>query len=68
MSEAALAECPECHGELRRLIGAGAGLIIKGGGPGQARHRGSACSLEHGGRTCCGRDERCSKPPCQEGQ
>lgn len=25
-------ECPECHGQVKRLIGAGAGLIFKGSG------------------------------------
>ncbi|MDE0426836.1 zinc ribbon domain-containing protein [Candidatus Poribacteria bacterium] len=27
-----LEECPECHGKVKRLIGAGAGLIFKGSG------------------------------------
>ncbi len=27
-----LTECPECNGKLKRLIGAGAGLIFKGSG------------------------------------
>jgi len=32
MSDKALKKCPECAGKLRRLIGAGAGIIFKGGG------------------------------------
>ena len=32
MSEAPLTECPECGGRVKRKIGAGAGLIFKGGG------------------------------------
>lgn len=28
----ALTECPDCGGEVKRLIGAGAGLIFKGSG------------------------------------
>lgn len=32
MSDAHLTECPECGGKVKRLIGAGAGLIFKGGG------------------------------------
>ena len=28
----ALEECPECNGKVKRLIGAGAGLIFKGSG------------------------------------
>jgi predicted nucleic acid-binding Zn ribbon protein len=32
MTERHLINCPECGGELRRLIGAGAGPIFKGSG------------------------------------
>lgn len=32
MSDAALTACPKCAGQLRRLIGAGAGIIFKGSG------------------------------------
>ena len=32
MSEDAIQECPECNGQVKRLIGAGAGLIFKGSG------------------------------------
>ena len=32
MSDEPLAECPECGGPVRRLIGAGAGIIFKGSG------------------------------------
>lgn len=32
MSEAPLSVCPECGGELRRLINGGAGVIYKGSG------------------------------------
>ena len=32
MSDAPLTECPDCGSKVRRLIGAGAGLIFKGGG------------------------------------
>ena len=32
MSSDKLKECPECEGSLRRLIGAGAGIIFKGSG------------------------------------
>ena len=63
LTDAPNAECPECHGKARRLISGGAGFIMKGSGSG--RSRGSqACSLEQSGKTCCGRDERCGKPPC----
>jgi putative FmdB family regulatory protein len=32
MSDKPLTECAECHGKLKRLIGAGAGFLFKGSG------------------------------------
>lgn len=32
MTDARLTECPQCQGAVRRLIGAGAGIIFKGNG------------------------------------
>ncbi len=32
MIEDPIQECPDCHGKVKRLIGAGAGLIFKGSG------------------------------------
>ena len=32
INEPHLEECPECNGKVKRLIGAGAGLIFKGSG------------------------------------
>ena len=32
MKDAPLAKCPQCKGKLKRLIGAGAGLLFKGSG------------------------------------
>jgi len=32
MNDAPLKKCPECNGALRRLVGAGAGIIFKGSG------------------------------------
>jgi putative FmdB family regulatory protein len=64
MTEAPLAQCPKCGGEVRRLISGGSGFIMKGNGEGRLGRGASGCSLEAGGQTCCGRDERCGKPPC----
>ncbi|MBU4267979.1 MAG: zinc ribbon domain-containing protein [Acidobacteria bacterium] len=61
-------ECPECCGKVRRLVSAGAGFIIKGSGQERSDRSGSDCSLEKTGRTCCGQDERCGKPPCGDGE
>ncbi len=52
--------CPECQHDARRLISGGAGVIVKGGGSG-APARAPQCGRE---QTCCGRAERCEKPPC----
>ena len=59
MSDKPLKTCPKCGQPVRRLIGAGAGLIFKGGGS-----SGSSCSLEQTGTTCCGRSSRCDSPAC----
>ena len=32
MTEDPIQECPDCHGKVKRLIGAGSGLIFKGSG------------------------------------
>jgi len=53
MSDKPLKSCPQCGKKVKRLIGAGAGVIIS------AKSGGSAS-----GKTCCGRTERCDKPPC----
>ncbi len=64
ITEEPITECPECQGMVQRLIGGGAGFILRGSGHGPAGHQGKECSLERAGRTCCGRDERCEKPSC----
>jgi putative FmdB family regulatory protein len=62
MSEELLKECPQCGGELRRLIGKGAGIIFKGSGFYVTDYKKSSQ-----GKTCCGRDEPCDTPPCSDG-
>lgn len=66
MTDPPVATCPECGGEVRRLVSGGAGFILKGDGRSRGRQHGGACSLEEAGRTCCGREERCGTPPCGE--
>ena len=56
--------CPECEGRVQRLVSGGAGFIIKGSGHDRTGGSGADCSLKKTGRTCCGQDERCGKPPC----
>ncbi|MCX7001480.1 MAG: zinc ribbon domain-containing protein [Candidatus Sumerlaeota bacterium] len=62
ITEAPLAQCPECNGEVQRLV-SGSGFLLKGTGHGGSGH-GNGCSFESSGRTCCGRDERCDSPSC----
>jgi putative FmdB family regulatory protein len=63
MGDPHAAQCPDCGVPARLLVSGGAGFVIKGGGTGSS---GKNCSLESTGQTCCGRDERCGKPPCGE--
>jgi putative FmdB family regulatory protein len=55
MSDSPLESCPRCGGEVKRVIAAGPGFIMKG--------KGSAANCgQHS--PCCGRETRCDKPPC----
>lgn len=42
MKDDPLQECPKCHGRVKRLIGAGAGIIFKGSGFYQTDYRSEA--------------------------
>lgn len=56
MTDEPLKECPECGKPVRRLIGAGAGIIFRGSG---------FHSTEYGrSRSSCGRDTPCDTKPC----
>ncbi len=61
MNDTPVITCPECQGETRRVIGAGAGFIVKSGGSVSARA--PQCGRE---QTCCGRAERCDTPACHK--
>jgi putative FmdB family regulatory protein len=45
--------CPDCSQEMERRLSA-ASLVTE--------------KSSHTGTTCCGREERCEKPPCSDGQ
>ena len=62
MSDEPLKECPKCGQEVKRLIGTGIGVIFKGTGFYATDYKNNSPS----GRTCCGRTERCDKPPCSD--
>ena len=68
ITEAPLETCPECGGEVRRLVSGGSGFILKNTGHGASGPERGACSLETTGRTCCGRDENCGTSPCGEAE
>ena len=65
MTDERLKECPECGGPVRRLIGAGAGIVFKGSGfysTDYGRSR-SSCGRD---APCCGRDTPCDTKPCEQ--
>ncbi len=65
MSAHPLRKCPECGGEIKRLIGRGMGIIFKGSGFYATDYRKADYKKsEPSDKTCCGRTERCDKPPC----
>jgi putative FmdB family regulatory protein len=62
IKEEPLSECPECKGKVHRVLSGGMAFILKGAdGTEESR---AGCSLDNIGKTCCGRNERCDKPPC----
>jgi putative FmdB family regulatory protein len=62
INDAPVKMCPQCGGEeVRRLMGTGAGIIVKGSGSSASAAHAIKCGKE---QTCCGRGERCEKPPC----
>jgi len=65
MTDKPLRKCPECGGKLKRLIGAGAGIIVKGSGsraPGYSSLSGATgCGASS---PCCGMETPCDTPPC----
>jgi putative FmdB family regulatory protein len=46
-------KCPDCGEEMERRLSSPAMVAEKS---------------RHAGKTCCGRDERCEKPPCSSGE
>lgn len=69
MSDKPIKRCPHCSGQVRRLIGAGSAVLFKGSGAhanGSRRSSGSSGLRCDRTRPCCGREEPCSTPPCEE--
>ena len=68
MTDAPLTNCPDCNGPVHRLIGMGAGVIIKGSGfytndYENVSENQTRCGNE---QTCCGRNSPCNIPPCEK--
>ena len=57
--------CPACGGPVRRLIGPGAAIIVKGSGF-HATDYGRGNSRCGRDTPCCGRDTPCDRPPCDK--
>ena len=59
MTDEAEKHCPVCGAEVQRLIGGGAGFIMKGGDA--ATPAPTRCGKA---QTCCGRQDPCNTPSC----
>ena len=70
MSDRPLTTCLRCGGAVRRLIGAGSGIILRGSGgrttgtcgASEARGAGLGASCDRA-RPCCGRETPCERSP-----
>ena len=59
--------CPGCGNQVKRLLGTGAGVILKGSGFHAHDHPQPSASMQTRcgkGTTCCGSAVPCDKPPC----
>lgn len=63
MKDEPLKECPECGGDVRRMVSGGSGFILKSQGQ-SLRDSRKSCSLEETGKTCCGATSRCGQSSC----
>ena len=62
MTDTVLDECPKCSRKIRRLIGTGTGIIFRGAGFYATDYKNNNSTAS----PCCGRTERCDKPPCSD--
>lgn len=65
MSDAPLKKCPDCVGRVKRLIGTGAAVIIKGSGL-YATDYGNSRPWCGRDMPCCGSDVPCDRPSCDQ--
>ena len=62
MTDELLTKCPTCGGGVQRLLGAGAAVIVKGGGGCDSGVCKALCGREG---PCAERDSRCDGFPCE---
>ena len=55
--------CPECDGNVRRIISGGSGFILKGAGTSSSVQ--TRCGKS---QTCCGSKIPCETPSCEHGE
>ncbi|MBN1972047.1 MAG: hypothetical protein JW787_00290 [Sedimentisphaerales bacterium] len=65
MADKPIEKCPECSGNVQRLIGGGAGIIFKGSGFYATDYRSNSRPSCGRNQTCCGRNTPCDKKPCE---
>ena len=63
MKDAPIKACPECHGDVHRMVSGGSGFIMKTAGV-SMRDSAKSCSFEESGRTCYGADRKCGQSQC----
>jgi putative FmdB family regulatory protein len=63
MKDAPVKECPECGGDVQRMVSGGSGFIMKTASASR-RDAVKSCSLEETGKTCCGADRKCGQSHC----
>jgi putative FmdB family regulatory protein len=60
MSADPVKTCPDCGGEVQRLISGGSGIVLKG-----AKLHTSAAPACGRAQPCCGRETPCDRHPCE---
>mgnify|MGYP000914080805 CR=1 FL=1 len=65
MHDKPLKTCPQCGGQVKRLLGVGGAVICKGSADPTADYSGISLPACGRDRPCCGRDIPCDNKPCK---
>jgi len=57
--------CPQCNGELRRVISGGSGFLMRSDSPRQPSGYSAVTTRCGKTQTCCGREVPCETPSCE---